>query len=189
MREVGERRGGWGGEKERAKEREKSVSSVLQNNDKEQENTQHTAMAAACTLSTPVAADARSASARSAGPRLAAAVALPAPVVVVSAARALRAHIAAPPRATGGGRDSPTTRPPLPREEDFDADAPPGFWDSDAAGYLSVGGGLAAVVGCVALLLSLARPVIETTVGAFPVRGGSGGEAAVEAVTSGLGQE
>jgi hypothetical protein len=37
---------------------------------------------------------------------------------------------------------------------------------------LSIGAGIAALAGCLVLLLSLARPVIDATVGAFPVRGG-----------------
>jgi len=122
-------------------------------------------MAAACPRppSAALAGD-RASSARTAGPRL------PAPPALARPSRAVPRVGQARPRADKqDGRQAP---PPLPTETDFDADAPPGFWDSPAAGYLSIGAGIAALAGCLVLLLSLARPVIDATVGAFPVRGG-----------------
>ena len=92
----------------------------------------------------------------------------------------LRAAAAPPPlAATPPGKGDPS-RPPLPTASDFDADAPPGFWDSPAAGYLSIGLGLGTLVAALAVLLTLAKPVIDTTVDAFPVRG-SGRDASAEA--------
>ena len=114
----------------------------------------------------------RTLSAAGAGPRPAVAVAH-AVAWCVRPARRCSSHLAA---ATPGGKDS-SSGPSAPKESNFDADAPPGFWDSPTAGYLSIGVGVGAAVAFLSLLITLAKPVIETTVDAFPVRGGERTEA------------
>lgn len=44
------------------------------------------------------------------------------------------------------------------------------FWEGDLAGWLFKGGIVAVSVGVVALLLILAKPVIDNTIDVFPVR-------------------
>ena len=52
----------------------------------------------------------------------------------------------------------------------FDPDAPPSFADSEFAGVATVLAFVAVFGGALALLLSLAQPVIQNTMNSIPVR-------------------
>jgi hypothetical protein len=52
----------------------------------------------------------------------------------------------------------------------FDPDAPPSLADSDFAGIATIGAFVAVIGASVALLVSLAKPVIDNTLNSIPVR-------------------
>lgn len=55
-------------------------------------------------------------------------------------------------------------------DDRFDPDAPPSFADSEFAGVATVLAFVAIFGGALALLISLARPVIDNTLNSIPVR-------------------
>lgn len=56
------------------------------------------------------------------------------------------------------------------KDDRFDPDAPPSFADSEFAGVATVLAFVALFGGALALLISLAKPVIDNTLNSIPVR-------------------